>query len=771
MPKRFWSSSQKPKKNWEQYTARDRDRDPAHVAKSPSGGGGFRETQKANMEWGFDPWASPTGVTELDHDHGSNTLFGNASRGSSSTSSSVSGSISGSGSGSTKTPVGFPTELDPNINTHLKLPQSKHAKSRNAIKQRKDYKDMVERRQRSHSPSRSLSPHRSASSSSSPDAKTHIIPGVSQMTMRQILSVVFSAFWDRADLYTDVLGLPMGDVTDRELKLAFLRQGRIVLATPIESPDDMTMISAGVGGIIAGPNSPSRDRDGMSSLSVVQAGTPVSRKAKLKFQATSLAYELLKDQTKRTAYDEWRLWNSRLPPPPEMNNTSSQDKEDQELADSLSGRESPSGSPSLMYTPSVDSSNITSILRRPTATAKERRRAGMRRASKQTLRHDRKISWNEEVEELVITETMPHYDPLVDDPKENHVYGQYHGLLDPYGESAENWFGTVDNENSNSEGGMTRRERYQDSRPWLTSRSADPGMRDHPNVHNFNSLNSQTVTTSMEEHSSSGVVFEGYNPNDSLMVILDGPLSPERNTNKKGPPGAPGKGDSWTGFPDDELESKPTHGSWNNGPNEGGDSSLNHGNVKVNVNVMPMETRAPVLPRNPDMDQDDGGSFTSQSYSMQSTVSWNSVPTVEPHDDCDIGRTVDLARGFQATLSNYINSAVEDMKEGLQLMGKQWDEIATPSTANANASASGSSRDKKNFFFLETQELDAMMGILSTEMQSLTKAPCAQRDDRHHHLQQQQQYQPPSQQTIGYQDSAERKPAKPKRFFGNFFSK
>ena len=41
----------------------------------------------------------------------------------------------------------------------------------------------------------------------------------------------------------------------------------------------------------------------------------VSRKAKLKFQAISLAYDILNNEAKRRHYHEWRLWNPRLPPP------------------------------------------------------------------------------------------------------------------------------------------------------------------------------------------------------------------------------------------------------------------------------------------------------------------------------------------------------------------------------------------------------------------------------------------------------------------------
>ena len=596
------------------------------------------------------------------------------------------------------------------------------------------------------------------------------------MTMRQILSVVFSAFWDRADLYTDVLALDAGPgsvtgscpYTDREFKLAFLRQGRIVLATPIESPDDMTMISAGVRGIMG--NGDGAASVAGSTVSVVQAGTPVSRKAKLKFQAISLAYELLKDETKRAAYDEWRLWNSRLPPPPPKVQTKGPRLESSSSASSQNASDGTGSSQegSLKYRMAAgDDPNVVSILKKSSMNHRRRRLRRPRAA----IKSDRKISWNEEVEELVITETLPPYDPLIDSvPKEND-YGQYQGLDDPYGDTPEDWFGTVDNQ-SDDEWGYSSSSRDNDrdqrrrnkNRQVNTTKEDDVSssrLKDHTNVNNFNSLNSQTMMVA-EQGSSSGIVFEGYNPNDSLMVILDDPLSPER---KKETVGVGVGEEAWDGFPDDH---------WNKQSNDSHLHSHSHSQPRsqLSIDVEPSishgtsETAVPILPQHPDTETDDGCSLAS--HSMQSTVTWNSVPTIERGDDCDIGRTVDLAKGFQATLSNYINSAVEDMKEGLKLMGKQWDDIASSSTGAGGG-------ENKNFFFLQTNELDAMMDILQTEMRTLTSPTCAQtrkppsgsngngKSNSINRL--------PTQEQAFKQASAERKPVQQKRFFGNLFSK
>ena len=692
MTKRFWSSSQKPKKNWEQYTSRDSSLSGTGTNKPPSKppllSSQGRTPIKGKMEWGFDPWASPSSVSR------SEDLF------------------QSDGSRPAGVPLTYPDTK----------PQSSSSMSRSVVEQQAPYRQMQQQRQPLQQPSQLR-------------RGKHIIPGVSKMTMRQILSVVFSAFWDRADLYTDVLALENDKPTLRQLKLAFFRQGRIVLATPIESPDDMTMLSAGVRGILRGG-------DACSTVSVVQSGTPVSRKAKLKFQAISLVYELLRDESKRNAYDAWKMWNSRLPPPVEKTTISNQ---------GISGSpiDTMTHTTSLRKTAMDD--NVAPILRKSTS---------HRRRRKKKVQDNRKISWNEEVEELTIVEELPPYDPLVDDEdklKENLDPMNYHGVPDPYGDSAEDWFGTIDLPDYDRH--TSRRDQKQMSRksqPVLFAQAADMGsFGEVPSVNKLRSLNSQTAMTPMDEDPTAGMVFE--DPNDSLMVILDGPPEKERPPEKKF-----GR-DLWNGFEDE---------SWNNSTQDfvnaplgigknGGQPHMSspynavQGNIEANESTKkpplatpPITNRSkldlgatttaiPILPKNPEIDHDDGGSLMSGSL-----TSWESSPTIEQHNDCDIGRTVDLAKGFQASLSNYINAAVEDMKEGLQMMGKQWDELEIGGTASEN----------KNFFFLETGELDAMMGILKKEMDTL--ATPFNRDSR-----------------VALAEPSNGQKPESKRLFGNLFSR
>ena len=62
------------------------------------------------------------------------------------------------------------------------------------------------------------------------------------------------------------------------------------------------------------------------------------------------------------------------------------------------------------------------------------------------------------------------------------------------------------------------------------------------------------------------------------------------------------------------------------------------------------------------------------------------------------------------------------MKEGLAIVGQNWDDLDKPDAPR---------KDNKNFFTLEAFELDAMMGILKTEMNKFNDqfAGCGSSDD------------------------------------------
>lgn len=558
-----------------------------------------------------------------------------------------------------------------------------------------------------------------------------IIPEVSQMTLRQILSIVFAAFWDRADLYTDVLALYNDTPTSRQLTLAFLRQGRLVLATPIESPDDMTLLSAGAG-VLASGGVTGGESDGMSTVSVVRAGTPVSRKAKLKFQAVSLAYELLRDEDMRKAYDEWRKWNLRLPPPVLVEDTDHLEEEDD--VDSFVPRHCPDTSRlpkhSLKYRDDV---NVTSILRNSNRPSSMRKNQSEKERTKLPKDKQKVIRWNEEVEELTITEQLPPYDPLIDSEinKENSNSGHDTYSADPYGDSPEEWFGFVDHElprygsymnPQRQRGGEDLRQRSSTRRVLFAQeayadfgdepRSTRVSRSRHQVARDFHSLSTRTLNDA--EDPSGGVVFQGYNTDDSLMLILDGPES-SQTSQKNFKVNLAGSTESRPWNQQRQDTEKQTSSSDGNNASECSSSRSPHSQsiqVPTNQNENPPNVNDGIQKRQCEKSvaSHSHASYTPSLHSVDFTHSLGSVShSIDYGNDCDVGRTFDLAKGFQASLSNYINAAVEDMKEGLKVMGKHWDDLELM----------GSGGEQKNFFFLDAGELDAMMSILKEEMEAI----------------------------------------------------
>lgn len=69
-----------------------------------------------------------------------------------------------------------------------------------------------------------------------------------------------------------------------------------------------------------------------------------------------------------------------------------------------------------------------------------------------------------------------------------------------------------------------------------------------------------------------------------------------------------------------------------------------------------------------------------------------------------------------------------DMKEGLQIVGETLEENVAGAAGNKSGSAAadgsnGNGGESKNFFLLDTTELDAMMSILKKEVDGLAEAP------------------------------------------------
>jgi curved DNA-binding protein CbpA len=127
-----------------------------------------------------------------------------------------------------------------------------------------------------------------------------VVPFVSKLTVQQTLPLIFSAFWNGADLYEDVLGVEPTQkqtISSARLRLLYFRKGREVLASPVEVDDEITTLT--YQGITTSSVSIN------SSKRAIRSGVPISRKAKKRFQAICLAYEVLSDPHSRSEYDTW----------------------------------------------------------------------------------------------------------------------------------------------------------------------------------------------------------------------------------------------------------------------------------------------------------------------------------------------------------------------------------------------------------------------------------------------------------------------------------
>lgn len=624
-----------------------------------------------------------------------------------------------------------------------------------------------------------------------------IIPGISKMTMPQTLSVIFSAYWERADLYTDVLALQHDNPSKRQLRLAFFRQGKIVLATPIEAPDDMTTISTGMKPVFAVGYGGDGQHD---SENVVRSGLKVSRKAKLKFQAINLAYELLNDDEKRKLYDEWRVWNCPLPSPNTMPDDIDNAKEEQSMLsedqshfETLNNKEfneiiNASGgenskkdtiknfveSPnSIMH----DITNTTwfnvnrklsspgcrkkrirpaSILREPTF-GKDQRARNHGRGN-----NYRKIKWNEEVLELVIieehSENETRHGPLPSpksdlfasfdsakekfDPRENVVGGQ--NVPDPYSNPAVNddWFRTDSDFNQRMWDINLKDEQFTSSKHRVNSLSPSKAMgptdssETESSLYQFQLMDDSTVTyvDFAEPEQTKRSTFD-VTGDDSLAAILDTPTPTTVNFTAKTRPWAKKVGEvlqHQVQQQSDKNRSVVAENTYVVG------KGTEKNNVKINVTTYTKESKPKPLPL------ENSGAIDSNKNSAQTLLSdseevslysketldsnkWQSFDQADKDDvftrtnDCAVfgqakncmfpspdSFSIDVAKGFQATLSNYINAAVSDMKQGLDLIGHTLEENGIELRER-----------RENPFLIQSFELDAMMNILQGEMENI----------------------------------------------------
>jgi hypothetical protein len=380
-------------------------------------------------------------------------------------------------------------------------------------------------------------------------------------------------------------------------------------------------------------------------------------------------------------------------------------------------------------------SNVQSILRKS---------AGMRdrKSLSDASANSRKISWNEEVEELTLLEAtsedfLPAHVPFVafDEKRSNR------NIPDPYGKSAEDWFGDVDNAWSTSVGSAFPQKNLSSKtkKPHQNHRSEFTKIdRDEIQEKNIQSLQSNVLIGGFDDNFDSTCRYDDE-PDDSFLVIMNGPW--DGNHQQRHVEGMSDKfeslGDEWTRYDNKTFSPTYSHFSSDKGKNQNVSKDRSRNVTVINQDIpicagtSKRKTRSSNRMQESSQDPSKNVPLTNVPVNLNDEdASLLTNPTVEDDsfdaeyesNDCNgIGHTVDIARGFQATLSKYITAAVEDMKEGLAIVGQNFDDLDKPDAPR---------KENKNFFTIEGFELDAMMGILKTEMDRFNgQFACGTSDD------------------------------------------
>ena len=189
------------------------------------------------------------------------------------------------------------------------------------------------------------------------------------------VNTITAAFGRQADLYADVLGIAR-NASARDVRIAYFRRGRQVLSGP-DHP------------VVAPLSSP-------SSAASSPLGGEITSSSKLRFQAVSMAYEILSDPSWKAFYDQHGLQSTAMDVfrhKSIMDNSREEEEEEEDDEEEDDDLES-------VQSNSVASVRSTPILRHPTHPWDERRRSrsiGRTRSSG----GGGGVRWNEQVEELV----------------------------------------------------------------------------------------------------------------------------------------------------------------------------------------------------------------------------------------------------------------------------------------------------------------------------------------------------------------------------------
>jgi len=561
-------------------------------------------------------------------------------------------------------------------------------------------------------------------------------PPVSHLKLMRTLSNIFSAFWEQADLYTDVLGLENDQPTPRQLRLCFFRRGRTILSTPIESVDDMTMLSLG----IKCEDNSTTGFDS-SSINVIQSGVTVSRKGKLKFQAISLAYEILNDETKKKQYHEWKLWNPRLPPPSFEEEHASIQIDQSTVLSSTSKESFSNKEPTENRDREIDVESRTSICRSMHSnigSILQPSRYGNNKLNR--LASNRKITWNEEVEELVILE-----DNYKDDNYSMESIDRIEYCNDPGLQDIGHLRLNHDDDSLSTIVDAPVVTVRDDDQSWLAVSLNGSQGHDHNSIHtensgdtsisesNFTINSSNFLSKESKRRFNSKVLSTVKNDSETKQFIGLDWLVPPSQTNRK------------------SIHSSESVHSWITEQSttiEGGKDASS--NFRIKIKAPPKDTAAnrsnaavrrkyrksisaaqdcdsgfkigpDCVTSNPVGDDcsenlaagAECNPFRFRRTSRTSTTTDGKVDRNNNnknscgHGDDEFGTKSD----FPVHLTNYVTEAVAEMKQGLSKLGKKWNELDF-------------NKIGANNFFLRDSELDALMGILDKETGSSPTNPC-----------------------------------------------
>ncbi len=481
------------------------------------------------------------------------------------------------------------------------------------------------------------------------------------------LRVIFSAFWPDCCLYRHVLQTTKVPIpTPQQLRNAYFRRGRQVLSTPVDGThtDDMTTLSL-------------RDNSIMSSI---QTKIPISRKAKMEFTAISLSYEILCSPLLVKEYDEFC---ATFPPRDEEWDTAHDKTDESSTSDSSNPTWTPSELDDGDIGPchsnhSVGGESFTSGLSACTGISQgsilRRKRKQRRPGTKSSSSNS--VSWNEEVEEIVI---------LVEGETEEELSCNSQSSLD-----------------------KTERPSIDSKTEYPRTNSNDTEQQDEMFTVNFEESQKMFGTFEKEVQNQKSVDEE----TDSLPLWYKNKKKQEKHIFE-------------TNLDDEEwvsdFDTKTTDGKTL--------PSVKDNNVPMWVknrqanqevpSIQPKTSQHPVW-ADLNVELDENGWIADDVEKKP-----EKKPSIKSHQKTSklssrTGFTDDVIIGFDHCLGNYIKNLVTDMKTGMNQMGANW-----------NDAPKSQDLDESSCFHIPEQDLDALMDILKTEINSKIEsiAPSKSKDN------------------------------------------